>query len=55
MEGLQVGLGVSKWIYNGPKGSRGDLYKGSITGLLSDQGEKSTNFYFIRVPLRKKY
>ena len=25
------------------------------TGLLSNQGEKSINFYFIRVPLRKKY
>ena len=25
-----------------------------ITGLLSNQGEKSINFYFIRVPLRKK-
>ena len=24
------------------------------TGLLSNQGEKSINFYFIRVPLRKK-
>ena len=24
-------------------------------GLLSNQGEKSINFYFIRVPLRKKY
>ena len=24
------------------------------TGLLSDQGEKSRNFYFIMVPLRKK-
>ena len=26
----------------------------SLTGLLSNQGEKSINFYFIRVPLRKK-
>ena len=26
-----------------------------ITGLLSNQGEKSINFYFIRVSLRKKY
>ena len=25
-----------------------------ITGLLSNQGEKSINLYFIRVPLRKK-
>ena len=25
------------------------------SGLLSNQGEKSINFYFIRVPLRKKY
>ena len=25
-----------------------------ITGLLSDQGEKSINFYFIMVPLRKE-
>ena len=24
------------------------------SGLLSNQREKSTNFYFIRVPLRKK-
>ena len=24
------------------------------TGLLSNQAEKSINFYFIRVPLRKK-
>ena len=24
------------------------------SGLLSNQGEKSINFYFIRVPLRKK-
>ena len=24
------------------------------TGLLSNQGEKSINFYFIRVPLRNK-
>ena len=30
------------------------LVKGS-TGLLSNQGEKSINFYFIMVPLRKKY
>ena len=27
----------------------------TLTGLLSNQGEKSINFYFIRVPLRKKY
>ena len=27
----------------------------AMTGLLSNQGEKSMNFYFIRVPLRKKY
>ena len=26
-----------------------------LSGLLSNQGEKSINFYFIRVPLRKKY
>ena len=26
----------------------------SITGILSNQGEKSISFYFIRVPLRKK-
>ena len=26
----------------------------SISGLLSNQGEKSINFYFIRVPLGKK-
>ena len=26
----------------------------AITGLLSNQGEKSINLYFIRVPLRKK-
>ena len=26
----------------------------SITGLLSNQGEKSINSYFIRVPLIKK-
>ena len=25
-----------------------------VTGLLSNQGEKSINFYFIMVPLRKK-
>ena len=25
------------------------------SGLLSNQGEKSINFYFIMVPLRKKY
>ena len=25
-----------------------------LTGLLSNQGEKSINFYFIMVPLRKK-
>ena len=25
-----------------------------ITGLLSNQGKNSINFYFIRVPLRKK-
>ena len=25
-----------------------------VTGLLRNQGEKSINFYFIRVPLRKK-
>ena len=24
------------------------------TGVLSNQGEKSINFYFVRVPLRKK-
>ena len=29
-------------------------YQGN-SGLLSNQGEKSINFYFIRVPLRKKY
>ena len=27
----------------------------SNAGLLSNQGEKSINFYFIMVPLRKKY
>ena len=27
---------------------------GALSGLLSNQGEKSINFYFIRVPLRKK-
>ena len=27
----------------------------TFTGLLSNQGEKSINFYFIMVPLRKKY
>ena len=27
---------------------------GYYTGLLSNQGEKSIDFYFIRVPLRKK-
>ena len=26
-----------------------------LTGLLSNQGEKSINFYFILVPLRKQY
>ena len=26
-----------------------------LPGLLSNQGEKSINCYFIRVPLRKKY
>ena len=26
---------------------------GPLTGLLSNQGEKSINLYFIRVPLRK--
>ena len=26
-----------------------------LSGLLSNQGEKSINFYFIMVPLRKKY
>ena len=31
-----------------------DRVTGSIvTGLLSNQGEKSINFYFIMVPLRK--
>ena len=28
--------------------------KGKLPGLLSNQGEKSINFYFIMVPLRKK-
>ena len=28
---------------------------GLVAGLLSNQGEKSIHFYFIRVPLRKKY
>ena len=27
---------------------------GFLSGRLSNQGEKSINFYFIRVPLRKK-
>ena len=27
---------------------------GRVTGLLSNQGEKSIHLYFIRVPLRKK-
>ena len=27
----------------------------SVSGLLSNQGEKSINFYFIMVPSRKKY
>ena len=30
------------------------LIRKGESGLLSNQGEKSTNFYFIRVPLRKK-
>ena len=35
------------------RGSSG-LHVGAFTGLLSNQGEKSINFYFIRVPLRQK-
>ena len=27
----------------------------NLTGLLSNQGEKSKNCYFIMVPVRKKY
>ena len=27
---------------------------GSYSGLISNQGEKSINFYFIRFPLGKK-
>ena len=27
----------------------------AFTGLLSNQGEKSINFHFIMVPLKKKY
>ena len=33
----------------------GYLKKETISGLLRNQGEKSINFYFIMVPLRKKY
>ena len=33
---------------------KGFLYI-NFTGLLSNQGEKSINFHFIMVPLRKKY
>ena len=40
----------------GSLASLGDsLVKGLGTGLLSNQGEQSINFYFIRVPLRKRY
>ena len=31
------------------------LIEGTLTALLSNQGERSINLYFIRVPLRKKY
>ena len=42
----------SKKIVSGSVSSSVSLW-GSLTGLLSNQGEKSINFYFIRVPLKK--
>ena len=45
---LQVGFRVSGRLC---EGSVGDI----VTGLLSNQGEKSIKFYFIVVLLRKKY
>ena len=42
-------LGIVLGIVGQGLGFR-DVY---LTGLLSDQGEKSINFYFIMVPLRK--
>ena len=44
----RLALAATSMIVAGKKHMR--LYP----GLLSNQGEKSINFYFIRVPLRKK-
>ena len=38
-----------------PEMSSDDAVRTKSAGLLSNQGEKSINFYFIRVSLRKKY
>ena len=43
--------------HQGPKDRISDVEAAIIgigSGLLSSQGEKSIDFYFIRVPLRKK-
>ena len=37
------------------QGSGGGHFKLTFPGLLSNQGEKSINYYFIMVPLGKKY
>ena len=36
------------------KANEESLAIATVSGLLSNQGEQSINFYFIRVPLRKK-
>ena len=38
-----------------PRGSPKQAAYATATGLLSNQGEKSIDFYFIMVPFRKKY
>ena len=47
---IVLGLYIVSWDYT--RAVRDTI---NSTELLSNQGENSSNFYFIMVPLRKKY
>ena len=49
-----VNLGKGIWVTLGALEDINPLNKVPFTGLFSNQGEKSINFYFIMVPLRKE-
>ena len=51
---MNLGPATLEDVYTGSARGISKSFQG-FSGLLSNQGEKSINFYFIRVPLRKKY